>query len=317
MTVHHRRAAHCRWPHLHGRGRLRVRAARLSRRLRRRQRQGTVALVDGARRSRPSRFEQPELAMAAKTWGKDWWKQGGGGTPWDGITYDPVTGYVYIGTGNGADWPAEDPLARRRRQPLYRLDRGLRCEDRQVRLALPGDAVRELRFRQHGTAHHGRPRHQWREDVMWSCMRRRTACSMCSMPGSGKALSADLFVPSVNWMTGFDKNCRPILNPEANYGKTGKGCICRRLPVACLESDGLQPGHGTGVHPDQLRQLPAMWPRRARRWATSCCPSTSPSGPTVRRRRCRRPALLPAGLGSGEEEGGLDPAPGHGRARAP
>jgi len=53
-------------------------------------------------------FEQPELAMAAKTWGGDWWKTGGGGTPWDGITYDPVTDYVYIGTGNGAPWPSED-----------------------------------------------------------------------------------------------------------------------------------------------------------------------------------------------------------------
>ena len=52
-------------------------------------------------------FEQPELAMAAKTWGGQWWKTGGGGTPWDGITYDPTTGYVYIGTGNGAPWPAE------------------------------------------------------------------------------------------------------------------------------------------------------------------------------------------------------------------
>ena len=42
-----------------------------------------------------------------KTWSGEWWKAGGGGTPWDGITYDPVTGYVYIGTGNGAPWPAE------------------------------------------------------------------------------------------------------------------------------------------------------------------------------------------------------------------
>jgi quinohemoprotein ethanol dehydrogenase len=40
---------------------------------------------------------------------------------------------------------------------------------------------------------------------------------------TGKVLSATLFVPTANWMTGFDANFRPILNPEANYGKIGKG----------------------------------------------------------------------------------------------
>src|SRR5690606_17890618 len=32
-----------------------------------------------------------------------------------------------------------------------------------------------------------------------------------------------LFVPTANWMTGFDTTFRPIINPEADYGKTGKG----------------------------------------------------------------------------------------------
>lgn len=34
-------------------------------------------------------FEQPELECAAKTWNAEWWKTGGGGTPWDAVTYDP------------------------------------------------------------------------------------------------------------------------------------------------------------------------------------------------------------------------------------
>ncbi len=38
----------------------------------------------------------------------DWWKTGGGGTPWDGILYDPQTNLVIFGTGNGAPWPAGD-----------------------------------------------------------------------------------------------------------------------------------------------------------------------------------------------------------------
>ncbi len=52
-------------------------------------------------------FEQPELEWAAETWNGEWWKTGGGGAPWDAITYDPVTDLVYVGTGNGAPWPAE------------------------------------------------------------------------------------------------------------------------------------------------------------------------------------------------------------------
>ena len=34
-------------------------------------------------------FEDEALARAAKTWNGQWWKYGGGGTPWDGIAYDP------------------------------------------------------------------------------------------------------------------------------------------------------------------------------------------------------------------------------------
>ena len=46
------------------------------------------------------------MEAAAKTWdpaGK-YWINGGGGTPWDTITYDPDLNLVYIGTGNGAPW---------------------------------------------------------------------------------------------------------------------------------------------------------------------------------------------------------------------
>jgi quinohemoprotein ethanol dehydrogenase len=51
-------------------------------------------------------FEDESMAAAAKTWdpaGK-YWLNGGGGTPWDTITFDPDLNMVYIGTGNGAPW---------------------------------------------------------------------------------------------------------------------------------------------------------------------------------------------------------------------
>ena len=44
------------------------------------------------------------MPAAAKTWTGQWWKQGGGGTVWDSITYDPELDRVYIGVGNGAPW---------------------------------------------------------------------------------------------------------------------------------------------------------------------------------------------------------------------
>jgi quinohemoprotein ethanol dehydrogenase len=49
-------------------------------------------------------FEQPELAMAAKTWTGEWWKMGGGGTVWDAMAYDPDADLLYIGVGNGGPW---------------------------------------------------------------------------------------------------------------------------------------------------------------------------------------------------------------------
>ena len=51
-------------------------------------------------------FEDESMAAAAKTWdpaGK-YWINGGGGTAWDSMTYDPDLNLVIIGTGNGAPW---------------------------------------------------------------------------------------------------------------------------------------------------------------------------------------------------------------------
>lgn len=43
-------------------------------------------------------FESPAMEKASKTWGAEYWKVAGGGSPWEGMTYDPVTNLVYIGT---------------------------------------------------------------------------------------------------------------------------------------------------------------------------------------------------------------------------
>ncbi len=52
-------------------------------------------------------FENAAMAMAAKTWHGEWWKQGGGGTVWDSIVYDPSLSLIYLGVGNGGPWVQE------------------------------------------------------------------------------------------------------------------------------------------------------------------------------------------------------------------
>lgn len=49
-------------------------------------------------------FENKAMEMAAKTWTGAWWKFGGGGSPWDAMSYDPQSNLLYFGTGNGLPW---------------------------------------------------------------------------------------------------------------------------------------------------------------------------------------------------------------------
>ena len=51
-------------------------------------------------------FESEAMRKAAATWEGEWWKLGGGGSVWDGISYDPESELVYVGTGNAEPWPA-------------------------------------------------------------------------------------------------------------------------------------------------------------------------------------------------------------------
>lgn len=49
--------------------------------------------------------ENEALEMAAKTWhGDAWIEQGGGGTAWDSMAYDPDLNLLYVGVGNGSMW---------------------------------------------------------------------------------------------------------------------------------------------------------------------------------------------------------------------
>ena len=167
-------------------------------------------------------FEQPELAWAAKTWSGEWWKAGGGGTPWDGINYDPATDLVYIGTGNGAPWPSEirspgggDNLFTSSIVALDAKTGKYRWHYQET----PNDSFDFDSTQQIVTA-----------DIVINGQKKHVVIHAPKNgmfyvidAASGKLLAGKPYVPTLNWMTGLDANNKPILNPAANYGKTGRG----------------------------------------------------------------------------------------------
>ncbi len=54
----------------------------------------------------PAKGDETEtITKIRKTWfGDQYWKQGGGGTVWDSMAYDPDLDLLYIGVGNGSLW---------------------------------------------------------------------------------------------------------------------------------------------------------------------------------------------------------------------
>lgn len=52
----------------------------------------------------PAKDQDQTTKLAASTWHGEYYKQGGGGTVWNAITYDPELDRIYIGTGNGGPW---------------------------------------------------------------------------------------------------------------------------------------------------------------------------------------------------------------------
>jgi alcohol dehydrogenase (cytochrome c)/quinohemoprotein ethanol dehydrogenase len=164
------------------------------------------------------------MPMAAKTWTGEWWKAGGGGTVWDGILHDPQTNSVIFGTGNGIPWPAF-----------------LRSPDGGDNLFVASIVALDAKTGKYKWHYQTNPMEGFDYDSTSPLTvadivvngEKKHVVMQAPMNGvmyvievaSGKVLSADPFVPSINWATGFDEknNWAPILNPEADYGRTGKG----------------------------------------------------------------------------------------------
>jgi quinohemoprotein ethanol dehydrogenase len=163
------------------------------------------------------------MPMAAETWkGAKWWEKGGGGTVWDGILYDAETSTVVFGTGNGLPWPhtirspgGGDNLFT---ASIVALD-AKTGKYKWHYQTVPKDSfdfdntnpltVADLTI-------DGQKKHV----VMQAP---KNGVFYVIEVATGKVLSADPYVPSINWATGFDKanNFAPIMNPDAIYGTKG------------------------------------------------------------------------------------------------
>jgi PQQ-dependent dehydrogenase (methanol/ethanol family) len=164
-------------------------------------------------------FENPILAKAAKTWSGEWWKNGGGGTVWDSIAYDPELDLMYVGTGNGDPWP------RRIRNPL-KEDNLFTCSI----VALKPDTGEYVWHYQEN------PGDEWDydsdEQIILADLKISGQLSRVLMHApkngffyvldraTGKLLSAKAFT-RVTWATGVDiRTGRPIESPAAQYEKS-------------------------------------------------------------------------------------------------
>jgi quinohemoprotein ethanol dehydrogenase len=170
-------------------------------------------------------FENPQMEMAAKTWGGQWWKAGGGGTVWDAITYDPVTDLLFIGTGNGGPWPAEI------RDPGGKGDH-LFLSSIVALKPMTGEYVWHYQQVQRDSWDYTSVQQITVADLEIDG-RKRHVIMQAPKNGyfyvldaaSGELISAKPIVP-VNWSTGIDmKTGRPIMVPAARYDVTRKGFI--------------------------------------------------------------------------------------------
>ena len=175
-------------------------------------------------------FESPALEKAAATWKGEWWKLGGGGTAWDSMVYDPKLDLIYIGTGNGSPWN------QKLRSPgggdnLYlssivaiRPDTGEYVWHYQTTPGESWDFTATQPLMLADLTIGGRVRNvimQIPKNGFFYVIDRAT----------GELLSAQGVGP-ITWATGVDlKTGRPVENPAARFGDTGKPFVSLPGPM--------------------------------------------------------------------------------------
>jgi quinohemoprotein ethanol dehydrogenase len=160
-------------------------------------------------------FENEAMRAAAKTWGPDFYKTGGGGAVWDGFAYDPEANLVYVGTGNPMPWVQH-----------FRTPQGLDALYTCSILAV------DLTTGQLKWHYQAVPNDTWDYDNVQQLMlldltingRPRKVITQAAKNGffyvldrvTGEFISAEPFV-KVSWALGMGTDGRPIINPKAYY----------------------------------------------------------------------------------------------------
>lgn len=170
-------------------------------------------------------FEGKHLEAASKTWAPDAWKNGGGGTVWDSITYDPKTDLVYFGTANAEPW---NPAARggKAGDSLYTAS---------IVAIKPDTGEYVWHFQE-------TPEDRWDYDSTQQIIAadlpvngKPTRVIMHAPKNgffyvldakTGKFISGKPFAKVITWAKGLDPvTGKPDINPEARYELTGKPYI--------------------------------------------------------------------------------------------
>lgn len=164
-------------------------------------------------------FESEALRRAASTWSGEWWKGGGGASPWDPIVYDPVLDLIYVGTGNASPW--------------YPELRGKVTDDN-----LYASSIVALRAGTGEIAWHYQttPGDSWDYDATQPIVladltidgRRRTVLMQANKNAffyvidreTGKLISAQPY-STMTWATGIDSTGRPIVSAAARPSTAG------------------------------------------------------------------------------------------------
>jgi PQQ-dependent dehydrogenase (methanol/ethanol family) len=166
-------------------------------------------------------FENKAMKAAAKTWSGDidWWKLGGGGNPWNSISYDTHLDLLYFGTGQAGPWVQK-----------YRSAMGMDNLYICSIIALKPDTGKFVWYFQ------TTPGDEWDYDSISDLVladlkidgKLRHVIMQAPKNGyfyvldrkTGKFISGAP-LQKITWAKGLDpKTGRPIINPEAHYGTT-------------------------------------------------------------------------------------------------
>ncbi|MEN8718680.1 MAG: PQQ-dependent dehydrogenase, methanol/ethanol family [Oceanococcaceae bacterium] len=201
--------------------------------------------------------ENDAMAMARKTWfGNQWHSQGGGGTVWDSMAYDPALNLLYIGVGNGSPWNIKYRSDGKGDNLFLSSIVALNADTGEYvwhYQTTPGDQW-DYTATQHMILAELEIKGQPRKVIMQAP---KNGFFYVLDRKNGELLSANNFVP-VNWATHVDMETgRPVLTPIADYNQKPEGEILTPSPFGAhnWQPMSFNPDTGLVYIPAQISAL--------------------------------------------------------------